>query len=296
MEADWRSAHTTSELLLGEEFNRVPPLYTTRDLSAFLVYTVFTVERSAAFLDKACQQSSVMPEPSYEGFETSLGGMIEPSSPQGNTYDQQQEQQKEEGIVLAYDQRQDQQIEQEIILCLASDEKSRIRIALEPLVPINSPAPWIAINSVCCIGSVVLIRQVLRTAGPVERPYGTQEYITWNLITTFFWITEIGLTVWFNPVMSSWVHRIELVIAFYFMIDSIDMLYHWQIPDEDIKAELLDVTICALAYFFELIVTIRAYRRLVSEHEQDLCVIDNDPSKTDTTTDYAIFKQLDELA
>jgi hypothetical protein len=234
-----------------------------------------------------------MPEPSYEGFETSLGGMIEPLS-QVITYDQQQEQQKEKEIILSYDQQQEQQIGEDITLCLASNEKSRIRIALEPVVPINSPAPWIAINSVCCLGSVFLIRQVLRTAGPVERPYGTQEYITWNLVTTLFWITEIGLTVWYNPVMSSWVHRIELVIAFYFTIDSIDMLYHWQIPDDDIKAELLDVTICALAYFFELIVTIRAYRRLSSKQEQDICLVD-DPSKIDTTTDYATFKEGDEL-
>jgi hypothetical protein len=228
-----------------------------------------------------------MTEPSSQGFELSLGGVIEPSSQcNTNTYDQQQEQQK--------DQQQDQQTGEEIILCLASHEESRIRIALEPLVPINSPAPWIAINSMCCVGSVFLIHQVPRTAGPVERPYGTQEYITWNLVTTSFWVIEVGLTVWYDPRMSSWVHRLELVIAFYFMIDSIDMLYHWQVPDDDIKAELLDVTICALAYFFELIVTIRAYRKRRAEREQDICVID-DPSKTDTTTDYTIFKQGDEL-
>lgn len=96
--------------------------------------------------------------------------------------------------------------------------------------------------------------------------------------------------------MSSWVHRIELVIAFYFMIDSIDMLYHWQVPDDDIKAELLDVTICALAYFFELIVTIRAYRkRRRAEQEQAACGVDDDPTKTDTTADYTMFKQGDEL-
>jgi hypothetical protein len=285
---------TSEQLVPGEEFNRLPPLYTTRDFLAFLVN-----RSNREFNRSSCDKAShtVMSAPSSEGFETNLGGMIEPlSQVNTNTYDQQQEQQKEEEIVLTYDLQQEHQIGEDIILCLASNEKSRIRIALAPIVPINSPAPWIAINSVCCLGSVFLIRQVLRTAGPVERRYGTQEYITWNLVTTFFWVTEIGLTVWYNPVMSSWVHRIELVIAFYFMIDSIDMLYHWQIPDDDIKAELLDVTICALAYFFELIVTIRAYRRLLrSEQEQDKCVIDDDPSKIGATTDYATFTQGDEL-
>jgi hypothetical protein len=238
-----------------------------------------------------------MTEPSSQGFESSLGGVIQPSLSycNYNTYDQQQEQQKEEEIILTYDQQQEQQIGEEIILCMASHEKSKIRLALEPLVPINSPAPWIAINSVCCLISVFLIHQVLRSAGPIERPYGTQEYITWNLVTTSFWVIEVGLTVWYDPRMSSWVHRIELVIAFYFMIDSIDMLYHWQVPDEEIGAELLDVTICALAYAFELIVTIRAYRKRRAQQERDACAVDNDPAKVDSTTDYALFKQGDEL-
>jgi hypothetical protein len=240
-----------------------------------------------------------MTEPSSQGFETSLGGVTEPSLSECNTntntnaYDQQQEQQKEEEIILSYQQQL--QIGEEIILCTASHEKSKMRLALEPLVPRNSPAPWIAINSVCCLISIFLIHQVLRSAGPIERPYGTQEYISWNLVTTSFWVIEVGLTVWYDPRMSSWVHRIELVIAFYFMIDSIDMLYHWQVPDDDIGAELLDVTICALAYAFELVVTIRAYRRRRAEQEQDACVIDDDPAKVDTTMDYTIFKQLDEL-
>jgi hypothetical protein len=220
-----------------------------------------------------------MIEPSSQGCKTSLDSMIQ-SSYQGNTNGKQQEQQKEE----------------EIIPPLASSEKSRIRLALEPLVPINSPAPWIAINSACCLGSAFLIYQVLQTAGPVERPYGTQEYIAWNTVTTSLWVIEVGLTVWYDPVMSSWIHRFELVIAFYFMIDTIRMLRHWQETDDDVNAELLDVTICALAYFYELIVTVRAFRQRRAEQEQDIDVIDDDPSKTGTTTDYTIFKQGDELA
>lgn len=157
-----------------------------------------------------------MTEPSSQGFETSLEGLIEPSS-QGNIYDQQQEQQKElepssHGNSCRYDQQQDeQQKEEETILCLASDEKSRIRIALEPFVPINSPAPWIAINSVCCLGSVFLIHQVLRTAGPVERPYGTQEYISWNLVTTSLWVIEgMHLTIQYIAVQSRAVNMQDL--------------------------------------------------------------------------------------
>jgi hypothetical protein len=223
-----------------------------------------------------------MTEPSSQGYETIYGSMIEPAY-EDNTNSQQQEQQPEQQKVM------------EIILPLASSEKSRLRIALEPLVPINSPAPWIAINSACCLGSVYLIHQVLHTAGPIERPYGTQLYIAWNTVTTLFWLVEVGLTVWYNPVMSSWVHRIELVIAFYFMVDSIRMIRQWREPDDNVKAELIDVTICALAYFFELIVTIRAYRRRRAEQEQDACVVDDDPSKTATTTEYTIFKQGDEL-
>jgi hypothetical protein len=223
-----------------------------------------------------------MTELSSQGYETIYGSMIEPAY-EDNTNSQQQEQQPEQQKVM------------EIILPLASSEKSRLRIALEPLVPINSPAPWIAINSACCLGSVYLIHQVLHTAGPIERPYGTQLYIAWNTVTTLFWLVEVGLTVWYNPVMSSWVHRFELVIAFYFMVDSIRMIRQWREPDDNVKAELIDVTICALAYFFELIVTIRAYRRQRAEQEQDACVVDDDPSKTATTTEYTIFKQGDEL-
>jgi hypothetical protein len=41
----------TFELVSGEEFNRVPPLYTTRDLALGIscTYNVFPVERSASF-------------------------------------------------------------------------------------------------------------------------------------------------------------------------------------------------------------------------------------------------------
>jgi hypothetical protein len=215
-----------------------------------------------------------MTEPSSQGCKINHGGKIEPSSQVNTNNGQQQEQQKEEEI---------------IILPLASGEKSRIRIALEPLVPINSPAPWVAINLACCLGSCFLIHQVLHTTGPVERRYGTELYIAWNVVTTFFWVIEVGLIVWFDPVMSSWIHRIELVIAFYFMADSIDMLLKWGEPDEDIKAELIDVTICALAYFFELTVTIRALLLRRAEQEKDICVVDDDPSKTAITTDYTIL-------
>jgi hypothetical protein len=233
-----------------------------------------------------------MAEPSSQGFETIYGSMIEPSYEDNTSSQQEQEQQKVEEI---FGQQQEQQKEKEIVLPQTSSEKSRLRIVLEPLVPINSPAPWIAINSACCLGSVFLIHQVLHTAGPIERPYGTQLYIAWNTVTTLFWLVEVGLTVWYDPKMSSWVHRIELVIAFYFMVDSIRMLHQWQEPDENIQAELIDVTICALAYFFELIVTIRAYRKRKAEQEQEACVVDDDPSKTLTTTPYTIFKQGDGL-
>jgi hypothetical protein len=200
-----------------------------------------------------------------------------------------------------------QQEERLIIVNAQQDEtvtlahpKSRMRTLLEPLVPINCPLPWIAINSACCLGSAILIQQVLATAGPLDRPYGTQLYILWNVVTTIIWVIEVGLTVWYNAGMPrwKWIHRVELVIAFYFMIVSMRMITHqWQKPDEDITAELIDVTINSLAYFFEVIVNIRTYvLRGKAEQAvvQDTACVADDPSKT--AIDYTIFKPDEELA
>jgi len=146
----------------------------------------------------------------------------------------------------------------------------------ESLVPGICPKPWIILNTVCLLSSTFIFYDILYTEGPLERRYGTQLYISWNFGTTIVWVLQTALTYWYfnydhsntpditnenedDKATTSWINRIQLVAAVYFLMDSLHMLYRWRKTNKHVEAEEWDVGISTVAYLFELMVVLRAY-------------------------------------
>jgi hypothetical protein len=121
--------------------------------------------------------------------------------------------------------------------------------------PDLAPLPWACINFVCLLWSTLLIFAIHNTEGPLERVFGTQLYLTWNLVTTVIWCIEIGLIIMYRKSKSTFIHWIELVAAVYFFQDSITLmkLVIEMEPDDDIEGELLDAVINSFAYLYQFI-------------------------------------------
>ncbi|KAL7559076.1 hypothetical protein ACA910_018427 [Epithemia clementina (nom. ined.)] len=122
------------------------------------------------------------------------------------------------------------------------------------IVPETNPLAWAIINFILFVWSGVLLCQICISGeeGALRRPHGQKLYIAWSLASTAFWCIPTGLTVWYRQEASTWAERIELLLALYFFIDSVQLLQMWTSPDKDIKAQLPDViisTICFLVVF-----------------------------------------------
>jgi hypothetical protein len=151
----------------------------------------------------------------------------------------------------------DADLQEEQGQCENTTKESRRQLTcLESIVPDNCPLPWIGINIICCLSCVLIFLAILDTDGPLDRPYGTKLYVCWAVITNILWLVEVGLIVWYRvDSRYAWIHKVEFLLAVYFMIGSFDMLTSgmiWQEPDEDLDGELIDVVISGAAYSFEL--------------------------------------------
>jgi hypothetical protein len=139
----------------------------------------------------------------------------------------------------------------------------KVLVSLERWVPSRHPSLWVVINSLCLASSIAVLAQVLlATDDEVERPEAAAWYFVWYFGTCVIWCIEAGLeswwshsahvvggTVWARESPSS---AIELVIAVYFSIDSVLLLYRWEIMKQDVYAELFDVIISCAAYTYAL--------------------------------------------
>ena len=144
---------------------------------------------------------------------------------------------------------------------------------LASYAPATHPVVWCITNSVCAFASALALADLLiATDDFLERPFATALYLIWNFATTGVWLVEIGLTVvWHiwtalnedgNRTMASdagfwslvtripWIPRIELLLAVYFLLDSMRLLWKWQLQGQDVEAELVEVVINFLAYLY----------------------------------------------
>jgi hypothetical protein len=149
-------------------------------------------------------------------------------------------------------------LEDEENIDIPDGEESRLQSCCNVILSISpdkAPLPWACINSFCFLWSTLLIAAILRTAGPLERIYGTVLYLTWNLVTTVIWCIEIGLIILYRRRRSTLIHWIELIAAVYFFQDSIRLMQmiRDREADNDVRGELLDAVINVGAYLYQLL-------------------------------------------
>jgi hypothetical protein len=137
----------------------------------------------------------------------------------------------------------------------SEQDMTRIQAFVIRCVPEFNPFPWIVINALCCAWSVWLIYALHDTDTPRERILGTHLYLIWNFVTTIMWCVEVGLIVSYSS--PSWVRKVELVLAFYFMIEALQVAKDWKEPDNQIWLEYFDLSLNSLAYLFELYMSMK---------------------------------------
>ena len=119
------------------------------------------------------------------------------------------------------------------------------------IVPETNPLAWTVINCLVFLWSTVVLVLITTTSeGVIQRRYGEQMYISWNFGTTTIWCLEIGLMVWFHGQASTWEQRIELLLAVYFLFDSVHLFVKWRNPKEDLEEEFFDVLINDIAFLW----------------------------------------------
>ena len=137
--------------------------------------------------------------------------------------------------------------------------------------PLKSRKSWILINAICLVWSILLCFDIYYKPGPLERLEGTHAYLTWSCVTTIVWVVEAVLT--FLDMRQSTTNQngvctgrclsfktardfgvtVELLIAVYFLADSVKVFWIWYTPDADIKREFLDAIINSVIYASQFI-------------------------------------------
>jgi len=144
-------------------------------------------------------------------------------------------------------------------------------INLVPYAPLKARKSWILINAICLVWSSLLCFQILYEPGPLERLAGTHAYLIWCCITTIVWVAEASLT--FLEMRQSTNNQnglctgsclsfksaeeigmiVELLIAVYFLADSVKVFWIWHTADENTEGEFLDAIIGVVCYAAQFI-------------------------------------------
>ena len=129
----------------------------------------------------------------------------------------------------------------------------------------RSPYFWLSANSLCLLLSLLDI--VLIALGP-DRPgdhFARQFYLVYNFLTSMIWCLDIGCGVFGNvredlnredsSEKESKRRKItaygELIVAVYFLLDSLVVVIKWNMPKHDhTDGMLIDCIINAFAYAF----------------------------------------------
>ena len=144
-------------------------------------------------------------------------------------------------------------------------------IDLVPYAPLKARKSWILINALCLVWSSLLCFEIYYKPGPLERLAGTHAYLTWSCVTTIVWVAEASLT--FLEMRQSTTNQngvctgrclsfksagdfgmiVELLIAVYFLADSVKVFWIWHTPDANTEGEFLDAIINGVIYASQFI-------------------------------------------
>jgi hypothetical protein len=167
--------------------------------------------------------------------------------------------------------------------------------------PSRAPLKWLVVNLVCWVASLVLLAHLLLSLLLWEvdhddslAPFAASLYLLWNFSTTVVWCAESGLkwleqrvlvttslpttTTTTTPLVSGWAQALEVVVALYFLVDSIHLLIKWRLQEDDLEANLLEASVASLAYLWVSVECwqLQYRRRSGFSHEGQLLDHDND--------------------
>ncbi|GFH55397.1 hypothetical protein CTEN210_11873 [Chaetoceros tenuissimus] len=144
--------------------------------------------------------------------------------------------------------------------------------------PPKSPKTWLFINITCAIWSILLFIEILYTLGPLERLEGTREYLIYSFGTTIVWVIEVTFTcihhqsilltsddtnsssntsylifrmIYFQT-REDYEIWVELILAVYFLFDSMDSFVQWKKADLDVTSQGLDAFVNFAGYIYEM--------------------------------------------
>lgn len=133
---------------------------------------------------------------------------------------------------------------------------------LKEWVPSRTPLRWFLINQCLLFYSMIQFSIIIMTIHNTgAKPSVAASYLIWNFGTTIIWCFEAGLELWWiirtisisrKDLLSIQVliNIGEMIIAVYYLIDSISLLYHWESRSDSIQWSLLDVGLNAGFYFY----------------------------------------------
>lgn len=133
-------------------------------------------------------------------------------------------------------------------------------------------------NWIAFIASAFLAVDLISASGNgMERKGAAAFYLVWNFGSTVLWVSEVSVesVAWMKNNNSIWTtgydesrSRLnvsttaligELLLAIWFTIDSIRLLFKWKLKKEDIDADMVEVILTTFAYAYMSIVTSREY-------------------------------------
>ncbi|CAE7207834.1 unnamed protein product [Symbiodinium pilosum] len=116
--------------------------------------------------------------------------------------------------------------------------------------PEKSPGPWAAINVGVLSWSIAMLVIIIMDSGRRDE-FRSQLYLLWSFATTFVWVLEVFLSVWYQGRHSSWREAAELVLAAYLTYESaVTMWRHWCYPDKEVEGEVIDVSLTVAGYLY----------------------------------------------
>lgn len=148
--------------------------------------------------------------------------------------------------------------------------------------PPKAPKSWLYINIVCAIWSILVFIEILYALGPLERLKETHAYLIYSFGTTIVWVIEVTLTsihhqtillesddaILNSPNQTNTSYLIfrmiylqtredyeiwlELILAVYYLFDSISSFVEWKIADLDVTSQGLDAFVNFAGYIYEM--------------------------------------------
>lgn len=142
---------------------------------------------------------------------------------------------------------------------------------IQQFSPAKAIKPWMWINAFVFGWSVLLLIELVTTLSPGDRLEGTQAYLVYNFGATIIWVVESSLNgvdfacenkeqrapsvdaSWFDR-NSAWLFLvIEWGLAIYFLYDSTKVFQQWKIPDNDVGADFIDISINTGSYLYQIL-------------------------------------------